>query len=96
MQLNELGALRLQSLTRSLFDQLSAVVKHGSLRPKFARWQQLLSVWSLEKLPDIYMLKLFAPVIPAAELKSILKCRVDFNVHAIDGVAVDRLTCVVH
>lgn len=96
LQLNELGALRLQNMSRDLFEKLSEAVSRGSLRPKFARWQQVLAIWSLEKLPDVYTLRLHGPVIPGSELKALLRCRSDFNPLGIDGIAVERVNCVVN
>lgn len=93
-QINELGSLRLQAVTRSLFDALSEFVTKGSLRPRFARWQQCLSLWAMEKLPDVYTLRFPVPAIAHDEVKAVLRCRVDFNPLGIDGVAVDRLNCV--
>lgn len=92
--MNELGALRLQAVTRALFDKLSAGVTKGTLRQRFARWQQCLALWALEKLPDVYTLRFPAPAIPGEEIKGLLRARADWNPLGIDGIAVDRLTCV--
>jgi hypothetical protein len=94
VQLNELGALRLQGVSRGLFDALASFVTSGSMRQKWLRWNQCLSVWTLEKLPDVYTLKFPTPVISPSELKGLLRARVDFNPLGIDGIVLDRLNCV--
>lgn len=76
------------------FDTLSSRMSRGSLRSQFTRLQQCLSLWSLEKLPDVYLLKFHSPAIGAGEVKALLRVRADFNPLGVDGVMLDRLQCV--
>ena len=97
--MNELGALRLQSIVRHAVTALSTLHPGaGSVRAHFSRLNQLLSLWTVERLaPDVAELRFPRPVLPVSDVAAALRCRVDFAPAAVDAVvgAPERLRCCV-
>jgi hypothetical protein len=93
-QFNELGGLRAQAIIRTTMTSLSSLTAAAVIRPPFSRLTQLLALWTLERLaPDVYLLRFPRPVLSLADVHSALRCRVDFQGAAVDGLTPERLTC---
>ena len=90
--MNELGGLRVHAITRTIITTLASLRGNAAVRPHFSRLQQIVTLWTLEKLlPDVYDVRFPRPVLSLADVRSVLKCRCDFPPAAVDALAVDRL-----